>query len=489
MNLSKSKYTLGIQCEKILWLDKYKSEVKEELNNDQVFDNGTQVGILAQQLFGDYKVVDFNSNLSKMIEDTNNYLKEDYINLCEASFSYDHNFCSVDILVKKKDEYEIYEVKSSTHVSDVYLDDVSYQYYVLKSLGLNVIKASIVHLNSNYVREGKLDIHKLFNIVDVTETAKEKQESIKDNTDKIQKYMENTNEQIKDIGAYCFSPYECPYFKYCSRHLPKNNLFNIRGMQLSTKIKLYNKGLVSYEDLLNEDINEKYKQQIEFELYNLEPHIDVDKVKKVLDKLYYPLYFLDFESYQKAVPEYDYMRPYEQIPFQYSLHYIEEKDQELKHKEFLSEKNIDPRRLLAEQLVKDIPNNACVLAYNMQFEKMIIRNLASIYDDLKDDLMNIHDHIQDLMIPFKDRDYYTKEMYGSYSIKYVLPALFPNDPSLDYHNLNLVHKGDEASNSFINLSNMNKEEENEVREALLRYCELDTYAMVKILKKLKEVTK
>ena len=201
------------------------------------------------------------------------------------------------------------------------------------------------------------------------------------------------------------------------------------------------------------------------------------------------MYFLDFESYQKAVPEYDYMRPYEQIPFQYSLHYILDENEELQHKEFLSEKDIDPRRLLAEQLVKDIPKDSCVLAYNMQFEKMIIKNLASIYDDLANDLMNIHDHIQDLMIPFKDRDYYTKEMYGSYSIKYVLPALFPNDPSLDYHNLNLVHKGDEASNSFINLSSMNQEEEKEVREALLRYCELDTYAMVKILKKLKEVTK
>ena len=121
------------------------------------------------------------------------------------------------------------------------------------------------------------------------------------------------------------------------------------------------------------------------------------------------------------------------------------------------------------------------------FEKMIIKNLAKDFPDLKDHLMNIHDNMKDLMIPFKNRDYYTKEMQGSYSIKYVLPALFPNDPSLDYHNLEGVHNGSEAMSTYANLGNLSKEEQQIVRNNLLKYCELDTYAMVKIYKKLKEV--
>ena len=167
MYLSKSKYTLGLQCEKILWLDKNKSEVKEEINNDNVLDNGTEVGILAQDLFENKKVVEFNKDLSKMIEDTKEYLKEENINLCEASLSYNNNFCSVDILKKVKDTYEIYEVKSSTHVSDIYLDDISYQYYVLSNLGLNVTKANIIYVNSNYERIGALDLHQLFIIKEI----------------------------------------------------------------------------------------------------------------------------------------------------------------------------------------------------------------------------------------------------------------------------------------------------------------------------------
>ena len=178
-----------------------------------------------------------------------------------------------------------------------------------------------------------------------------------------------------------------------------------------------------------------------------------------------------------------------QIPFQYSLHYIEKEDGELLHKEFLAEPNIDPRRSLAERLVEDIPKDTCVLAYNMMFEKMVIKNLASLYPDLSFHLMNIYYNMQDLMVVFQKRDYYTKEMYGSYSIKYVLPALFPNDPELDYHNLDLIHNGGEASNSYAILGELSLEEQIKVKESLLKYCKLDTYAMVKIWQKLKEVIK
>ena len=490
MNLSKSKYCQGIQCEKILWLNKYKPEEKEDINNESVLENGTRVGEIAKHLFGDYIDIEFNEDLSHMIKDTNKAIKEnkDAI-ITEASFDYNKNFCSVDILIKKDNNYQIYEVKSSTEVKDVYLDDSAYQYYVLTNLGYNVTKVSIVYINSNYIRYGELDLDELFNIEDVTNIAISKQSKIKDNIEEINKYMEHADEQPKDIGTHCYNPYPCPFFKYCTRHLPEKNVFNIRGMKTNTKLKLYQNNIYSYEDLLDEKINEKYKQQIEFELYDKEPIINKEPIKEFLNNLTYPLYFLDFETYQQSIPQYDGISPYMQIPFQYSLHYIEKEDGILLHKEFLAEPNIDPRRSLAERLIEDIPKNSCVLAYNMMFEKMVIKNLANLYPDLSTHLMNIYYNMQDLMVVFQKRDYYTKEMYGSYSIKYVLPALFPNDKELDYHNLELIHNGGEASSSYATLGELPQKEQQKIKKSLLKYCKLDTYAMVKLWQKLKEVTK
>ena len=142
---------------------------------------------------------------------------------------------------------------------------------------------------------------------------------------------------------------------------------------------------------------------------------------------------------------------------------------------------------LCRQLCEDIPMNSCVLVYNQTFEKARLREMAELFPEFREHLLNIRDNIIDLMIPFSNQDYYVKDMVGSYSIKKVLPALFPNDPSLDYHNLEQVHKGDEASNSYLLLPTLSYEEQKTLRKNMLKYCELDTYAMVKIFEKLKKI--
>ena len=487
MNLSKSKYCNGVQCLKMLWLDKYKPEEKDDINNESVLENGTEVGEYAKKLFGNYTDIKFDENLNNMINLTKDALKKEKIIITEASFNYNNNFCSVDILKKDNNDYEIYEVKSSTKIKDIYIDDISYQYYVLNNLGFNLTKASIVYINNKYIRNNNLDINKLFNIEDVTKDVLSRQKKVENTIKEINNFI-NSKEEPKDyIDEHCNNPYPCPYFRYCTKHLNENNIFKIPELQFKTKIKYYKNNLYNYEDLLSTDIDDKYKQLIDFELNNKDDYININNIKQFMNTLSYPLYFLDFETFQQSIPMYDGIKPYEQIPFQYSLHYIENKNSELKHKEFLAEKNIDPRRSLAESLVKDIPKNVCTLAYNMKFEKMVIKNLANLYPDLKEHLMNIYDNIKDLMIPFKDKSYYSKEMHGSFSIKYVLPALFPNDPSLNYHNLEEVHNGTEAMASYKKLNELDKYEELKLRKNLLKYCELDTYAMVKIWQKLNEI--
>lgn len=488
MSLSKSKYCRALQCKKMLWLDKNKPEEKSELNNDSVLEQGNAVHEVAKYLFGHHINIEFSDNLNEMIKDTYTTI-ESYKNIVitEASFNYNNNFCSVDILKKTGEKYEIYEVKSSTELKDVYINDASYQYYVLTNLGFNITKCTIVVINNKYIRKGNLELDKLFIKQDITNDVINLQDTVKEKIQEINEYMKEELEPKDDIDIKCFKPYPCPFFKYCTKHIPNNNIFNIANMHNSKKIKLYHEGIYTYHDLLDSDINDKQRQQIEFELYDKVDHIDTYKIKEFLNTLSYPLYFLDFETYQMPIPLYDNLSPYEKIPFQYSLHYIEKENGELKHTEFLADPQTDPRKALAERLIKDIPKDACVLAYNMSFEKSVINKLALMYPELSDHLMNIHSNIKDLMIPFRNRDYYNKNMHGSYSIKYVLPSLFPNDEELNYKSLDLVHNGTEAMDKFKELSNLEGEDFEYTRNRLLKYCELDTYAMVKIYEKLKSL--
>ncbi len=260
-------------------------------------------------------------------------------------------------------------------------------------------------------------------------------------------------------------------------------------MRFSDKLKYYRQGLVTYEDIKNDKLTPVRRIQVDSALADT-PHIEADKIKAFLDTLTYPMYFLDFETMQQVIPEYDGTKVYQQITFQYSLHIIEKEGGELIHKEHLGISGTDPRRALAEQLCQDIPMDVCTLAYNKSFECTRIKELAEWYPDLAEHLLNIKDNIKDLLDPFAAGYYYLPAMGGSFSIKVVLPTLFPNDPSLDYHNLEgCVHNGSEAMTIFPKIQFMDPEEQAKTRKALLAYCCLDTFAMVKIWEKLKECGK
>jgi hypothetical protein len=222
-------------------------------------------------------------------------------------------------------------------------------------------------------------------------------------------------------------------------------------------------------------------------VYNRPPHIDKTEINLFIETLRYPLYFLDFETFQEAIPSFDGQRPYMQIPFQYSLHILETKGGALRHREFLAEEGTDPRREIAERLCADIPKGVCVLAYNMGFEKGRIRELAELFGDLSAHLIKIRDNIKDLMRPFQKRAFYSREMGGSYSIKQVLPALCPDEIELDYHALDLVHNGGEAMTAYTEPPGKTPEERQRIKKALFAYCRLDTLAMVRILEKLTHI--
>ena len=488
-DLSKTRYCKGVQCPKILWLDAYKPEVGENVLSEQVMKNGNAVGDLARPYFGAFSLVDFSYNKQEMTGQTAQYIRDGAETIAEAAFLTDGLYCAVDLLHRNGDGWDIIEVKSSTHLTDIYIEDIAFQYYVLTRCGMEVKRVHNLHLNGDYVLHGALDLRELFVLEDVTDAVRRKYDDVERKIAAIRAYVSVTEEPEREIGLHCENPYACAYQTYCWRHLPEHSVFDLAGMQAKTKFRHYANGIVSYEDLLAHAdglrLNEKQRRQIESRLHHLPDTIDRKGIQAFLNTLQYPLHHLDFETYQTPIPVFDGTKPYQQIPFQYSLH-IEQQDGSLAHREFLAEEGADPRRALAEQLVRDIPMGACCLAYNMSFEKMVIKSLAAQFSDLASHLMNIHDNLHDIMLPFRNQSYYSTEMEGSYSIKKVLPALYPNDPELDYHNLSNVHNGSEASAAFAEMGTFSPEEQAAYRQALLKYCELDTYAMVKVLRKLRE---
>ena len=489
LHLSKSRFCSAIQCPKMLWLMQNRPEqFDNSVMDENILNTGTEVGRKARELFGHYTEIPF-GDLKEMVERTKVLINNGEPVIAEASFADDENFCSVDVLLNKgSGKVEIYEVKSSTEVKDIYLYDVAYQYHVLSSQGYDVEKACLVYINNKYVRHGDLDLNELLRIDDLTEQVRGMQDEVCARIDELRDIMAQSEEPTRGIEAHCFNPYSCGFFKYCTKDWPHPNIFDIASLQNRSRFKLMKEGILSFEDVEAKNaVKPNYMLQVKHELHNQPDEINVDGIKAYMDTLSYPLYFLDFESFQPAIPLFDDSKPYEQIVFQYSLHYILEEGGELLHKEFLAYPGDDPRKAVAEHLVEDIPEDVCTLAYNMGFEKGRISGLAELYPDLREHLLNIKDNIKDLMIPFRQKDYYNKAMQGSYSIKYVLPALFPDDPELDYHNLEGVHNGTEASASFAEMADMEPDKLEKYREYLLKYCGLDTYAMVKVWEKLKEV--
>ena len=354
--------------------------------------------------------------------------------------------------------------------------------------GVLVTGTYLITLNSDYVYDGTLRKDELFRITDISDKVTEQLLHVEDNIVLARDILSNETEPDIHLSERCRSPYYCGFWNYCTRGVPKPSVFDLYRTAFREKLKYFECGLVSYEDLYSESVITKkiHRMQIDHALSDREDEIDRKQIHDFLKKLSYPLYFLDFETVQPAIPRYSGTKPYAQIPFQYSLHYIEHEGDQLKHKEFLAEPGTHPRRPLAEQLCEDIPMGVCVTAYNKAFECTRLKELAETFPDLAEHLLDIRDHIVDLLIPFQSGWYYNRAMGGSFSIKSVLPALFPDDPALNYQNLEGIHHGGEAMAAFPAMEYMDDEQRERTSQNLLKYCELDTYAMVKVWEKLCE---
>lgn len=484
--LSKSKYCLGVRCPKMLWLD---THCPEKFDNSKIPETGNAFGALARELFAPYTLVEKDTP-QRMLEVTARLMDRGTAHIAEASFAWEGLFCSVDILKNLGGgRVAIYEVKSNKEIKPIHLQDAAYQHYVLTRLGYRVEQVVIVHLNGEYVRHGELELHKLFAMKDVTEDARAMFDEVARQIDEMAPCLALDEEPAAQPEKRCFSPKPCGFFSHCFRDLPSPNVFDLSGTYTTTsdKLALYRQGIISFPELYaRAKLKESAMTHVRHEVEDLPPEIDRDAIAGYLDDWKLPLYFLDFETYTTPIPPFDNSHPNEIIPFQYSLHFVTAEGQAAEHREHLAEPGTDPRRPLAEQLCRDIPRDVIVLSYHSSVERNVVKNLAELYDDLKDHLSDIAKNIKDLEPPFKKMHYYSRKMAGSSSIKAVLPALYPDDPELDYHALEGVHNGAEAYEAFLSLDSLSTAEAKKLRNQLKEYCKLDTLAMVKLWQRLRE---
>jgi len=254
------------------------------------------------------------------------------------------------------------------------------------------------------------------------------------------------------------------------------------------KFELYHEGKISYVDVCGEKLTKTQQLQVDSAL-SREVYIDREAIKAFVDCAVYPINFLDFETFNSAIPKFPGQMPYRTaIPFQYSLHILHA-DGEIEHREFLADERRDPRAEIAQKLSEDITAEGSIAAFSQKTEKSIIRRLAAESAEHEQTLLAMDDRFIDLLKPFQQLMYYHPDFNGSFSIKSVLPALFPDDEALDYKALD-IQAGDMASMIYAGLDNVDDASERQkIREALLEYCKLDTLAMVMIWQELRKITR
>lgn len=478
--ISKSSFIKGIQCDKQLYLYKYHYDWMDEVSESQqlIFNRGHAVGESAQQLFpGGIKATEDPRKTAQAIERTTELIESGTKVIYEAAFVFDEVLVITDIMVWDGKQWNIYEVKSSTSISDTYYQDAAIQYYVISNC-LNVKDISLVYINNQYVRNGELELHKLYNIESVKDKVSGLQDLIKSELIRLKKVLKGKDIPDIDIGPHCSDPYQCGFWGYCWKYIPEYSVFNIAGLRGNKKFELYGHGYIKLEDV-PEDYPLSQTQRLQIESHiGKKPVIDKDKINEFVKSITYPVYYMDFETFMPAIPMFNGTRPYQQIPFQYSLHYQKTPGDKVEHDEFLADAEGDPREPFLKKLLMDTKEPGVILVYNKAFEITRMRELATDFPKYAKETEERIERIVDLMLPFQKRYYYKPEMLGSYSIKSVLPALVPD---LSYKGMEIADGGT-ASAAFESLY---YEEDvfkiKEIRENLLKYCGMDTLAIVRIL--------
>jgi hypothetical protein len=484
--ISKSKYLWGLQCPKLLWHAYNAKELIPEPDAAQqaIFNQGHEVGSLAKELFPKgVEVGDGVLDLDETLRLTREALRLRRP-LFEAAFAAEAAYCRVDVLKPVgQDMWDLIEVKSTTGLKDVHLEDLAFQAWVLNNAGLNLHASGLMHINPDFVRRGDIDPKKFFVLEDLTQPASDLARIVEDKLgDMFQTIRLPAHPDIK-IGPRCDDPYTCPLHDLCWGVLPEGNVTTLyRGGRKG--FELLAAGVTALAEI-PDDVQLTDNQTIQRQAaLTGKPHVDRAAIRAFLDGIVSPVSFLDFETFGTAIPLFDGSRPYQQVPFQFSLHVVRSAGRPPEHYTFLAEGRRDPRRDFMRRLREVLPAEGSVIAYNAGFELGRLSECCEAFPEFRSWFKAVEGRVVDLLLPFRGFRYYHPRQNGSASMKAVLPAL----TGRGYAQL-AIQEGDTASREFLRVTfgEVSEAERRRVRGHLEAYCGQDTEGMIWIIEALRQL--
>ncbi|MBK9306196.1 MAG: DUF2779 domain-containing protein [Nitrospira sp.] len=479
--LSKSKYLSGLQCQKRLYLEIHHPALATppDASTRAILDMGTDVGEWARRRFDGGRLVEagYRQTEAALTQTASLMVDHTVPAIFEAAIQADGVLIRVDILerfpsghIGQPSTWRLIEVKSSTKVKDVHLDDISLQRHVLIQAGIQVDACALMRINTRYVYAGgAVDLEQLFAIDDVSSLVVERESKVREKLARMKSMLACPSIPVVEPDDHCLVPYECPFWNHCTKDKPARWIFHLPGAKkLATD--LVAQGIETIDEIPPHTrlsiIQRKVKDNIEWVSKNLAAE---------LRTVAFPVHHLDFETFNPAIPRYPGTRPYQSIPIQWSNH-IEQMDEGLVHHEFLHGEMSDPRRPLAKSLLESLGEEGSICVYS-PYEKSVIEQLAEALPEFRTELRRLIKRIWDLHPIIKDH-YYHPEFGGSFSLKEVLPAVVP---ALRYDDLE-IREGGQAAAEYYRMVFIETDwvERAAIREALLRYCGRDTLAMVEL---------
>jgi predicted RecB family nuclease len=489
LRISKSKFMAGRQCLKRLYFQVHQPELAAEPDaaSNAVVEQGREVGLLARQMFPGGVEVRSEGGLDHAIRATRELVgNRDVPAIFEGTFEHNGVLVRVDVLHRCKDErWRLIEVKSTTEVKDHHLEDVAIQHRVVSHSGVDLASSCLAHVNRDYVyKGGAIDVHRFFRIRNITRQVERLQAELTDQLRSEFRILAMPDAPNIPAGRQCSDPFVCEFFDHCNPPIPDDHILRLPRIHASTVAKLVAQGIQSIHDIPeNYPLTGRLRRACA-SVQTGKPWYSPE-IGEELSKLKYPLYFADFETVNPAVPRFAGMRPYDQLPFQWSVHLQRQPGAAPEHFEFLASDTSDPRRAFISTLCDALGDRGSIVVYHQQFESQRLSDLALWLPEFSGRISKIHRRLWDLL-PIVRNYVYHPQFAGSYSLKSVLPALVPE---MTYEGTE-VADGQAAGLAWESLigGDCSEAERQRKRKALLDYCGQDTLALVRLLDRLKGST-
>jgi hypothetical protein len=489
IKLSKSKFVAGCQCLKRLYLQVHEPELAAEADQttEAIIEQGREVGMLARKLFpGGVEV--HSDNLDQAIRATREIIgNRDVPAIFEGTFEHDGVLVRVDILHRRPDKrWRLIEVKSTTDVNDHHVGDVAVQHRVVRRSGIDLASSCLAHVNRYYVYQGgAIDAHRFLRIRNLTRRVEKLQPRLPSVLRSQFRVLGKPEAPRIAAGSQCSHPVICEFFDRCNPPLPDDHILKLPRIHASEVAKLAALSIQSIHEIPENYPLTARLRRVCTCVQTGTPWFSPE-IRDHLGKLKYPLYFADFETINPCIPRFPGMRPYDQLPFQWSAHVQREPGAAPEHFEFLATDASDPRPAFISALCNTLGERGSIVVYHQQFESQRLSDLASWLPEFAGRIEKMQRRLWDLLPTVRDHVYHPR-FFGSYSLKSVLPALVPE---MTYDGME-VTDGQAAGLAWESMvcGGLDGDERDRIRRALLDYCSQDTLAMVRLVESLRQISK